>query len=177
MTETTTAPRTDAITAAHKRALRHADRIIFRLWQGQATIEAYRDASHSTTGFEEKVTIDVGGARIVDYGRDNGAYVRMDEYHRFYAFHSEMSWKYASIKTIRTLIDRIRIGGTLSLVWSRDAYRNEYAKNAALHVDTLHLVISHPKMTAPDEYLVDFQVCADNSARMIQLDAPFASAN
>lgn len=166
MSDTTTAPLTDVITAAHKRALRHADSIVFRLYQGQATIEANLDARRSKTGFDEKVTINCGAARVNDLGREH-TYVPEDEYHRYSGF--EMASGIYN-QAIRTLVDRISIGGTLTLLWTRSD-NNDITREARIAVDHLHLQIRTPKNpNYPDCYLVRTFVGRDNSARMVKLD-------
>lgn len=167
MTTATTEPRTDVITAAHKRALRNADSIVFRLYQGQATIEANRDARHSSTGYDEKVTIHCGGARVNDCGRDH-TYVPEDEQHRYSGFEMASSGIYD--QKIRTLVDRISIGGTCTLLWTRSD-NNMITLEKGIAVDHLLLQIRTPKKpNYPDVYLVRTFVGLDNSARMVKID-------
>jgi hypothetical protein len=126
----TTEPRTDVITASHKRALRNADSIVFELTSdGQAQIRAIKRAEYSTTGFDQTVTIYVGGARVSDYGKQTKHY---PEQHTYTAFHMEMNSSMDN--TVRTLVNRVKIGGFMNLVWTRDN-NNELLRHAGLHQD------------------------------------------
>jgi hypothetical protein len=165
----TTEPRTDVITASHKRALRNADSIVFELTSdGQAQIRAIKRAEYSTTGFDQTVTIYVGGARVSDYGKQTKHY---PEQHTYTAFHMEMNSSMDN--TVRTLVNRVKIGGFMNLVWTRDN-NNELLRHAGLHQDELRLVVSGPekdgKLPPADTYLVEIAVRQDNSARMIKRD-------
>lgn len=170
---TTTEPRNEPVTAQDKRALRHADSIVFRLYKGQATIEANLDAQRSPTGFEQKHLIYVGGAHVTDYSREH-SYVPEKEWHRYSGFHMEHSGVRYN-HPLRTLVDRLRIGGTASLHWIR-GNSSPLTIEAGLVVDVLYLHITQPPMKAAtkppvtDVYMVDYSVSQDNSARMVKVD-------
>lgn len=173
MTTTTTEPRTDVITAAHKRALRHADAICFDLLKdGQAQIRAIlrEDSRHNTTGFEQVVTIHCGGPRVQDYGRSTRHY---PDAHTYSAYHHEGVATMNDV--VRTIVNRIKIGGFVNLVWTRDN-NNDILRDANLHQDELRVVISGPekdgKLPPADTYLVEIAVTLDNSARMVMRDYP-----
>lgn len=114
---TTTESRTEAITAQFKRALRHADSIVFRLYQGQATIEANRDAHRSPTGFNDKQVLHCGGPNVHDFEREH-SWVPESEWHRYTGFHMEFSGIRGD-QACRTLVDRLRVGGHAELHWLR----------------------------------------------------------
>lgn len=167
---TITEPLSLPVTAQDKRALRNADSIVFRLYQGQATIEANRDGKHTRDGFDAKHTIYVGGAHVTDYSREQ-TYVPANEQHRYSGFHMEHSAQYSD--TCRTLVERLRIGGTASLRWIRNN-SSPLTQEAGLVMDELFLVVNHParetgKSPRPDVYLVDTLVSRDNSARMVKV--------
>lgn len=170
MSDNTTEPRREPITAQDKRALRHADSIVLRLYQGQATVEGYLRAGRSPNGFEQHHIIYAGGASITDYGRDHG-HVPTDEWHRYTGFES-LGSNYDD--KVRTLIDRMRIGSTLGLRWVRDN-NSPLTSKAGLVVDQVLLVVNRPaanggKAPRPDVYLAETSCTLRNSARMIQLD-------
>lgn len=169
---TSTEPLTLPVTTADKRALRHANTIVVRLYKGQATLEAYlrSDDRHNTTGFEQHHVIYCGDTVVTDYGRSH-SYVPENEWHRYTGFASIGS---VFSNTIRTLVDRIRVGGTMSVRWVRDN-ASDVTRDAGLVVDQVYLRITAPAGKSGltpnfDEYLVAVSVSRRNSARMIQLD-------
>lgn len=173
-TTTTTETRDEPITTIDKRALRHADRIVFRLYQGQATIEAYLEPRNprNSTGFEQKHTIYVGGTHVSDYGKTY-SWVSAEDGHRYSGFHMESSSQFSPM--VRTLIDRLRVGGHVALHWRRDNL-NGPTRDAGIVVDDLFLHVTPPAAKTaqvpapPDVYMVRTFVGLDNSARMIQID-------
>src|SRR5689334_16673613 len=58
------------LTSQDVRAIRSADSVVFRLYNGEATIEAIRDGDKTADGFEQKHVVFVGSS-VVDYGRDH----------------------------------------------------------------------------------------------------------
>lgn len=169
MTTTETAL-TLPIESAQLRALRSADSVVFRLYQGQATIEANRDARNSPDGFDAKSVIYAGGERVSDYTRtgDNDGYAmgnRRNGGRGYAAFHMEHSGpKYS--RDLATLISRLAVGNTVKLEWVR-GNDSELTREAGIVRDELRLVIVKGKRE--ESYLVESSATLDNSARMVRL--------
>jgi hypothetical protein len=168
MTITDTEKLISTLTQQDIRALRHADSIVFRQYNGQGTMEAIKDGSHTPDGFEQKhyVYVECG---IADYGNDGSltedGYVRLTP-ETATCFHMENTPQYD--QAVTTILRRLGTGDTLRLVWTRDN-NSEIIRNAGLHVDSVKLEVSKkgdPKRR--ETYLVDVAVTYDNSARMIR---------
>src|SRR3954462_10865970 len=102
---------TMSITAQEARALRHADTLCFdHLPDGTGQIRAIRRADHSTSGFEETVTITLneGHSRVDNYGPDNGPWT---------GYASMQSAKYDD--RAQTLVRHIRAGSEVAFRWTR----------------------------------------------------------
>lgn len=166
MNDIITEPITDTVTAQQVKALKNADRVVFRLYKGQATVEAIMDASNprNSTGFEQQVIIYAGGVSVHDYAREH-THVPADEGHRYSGFEMFHSAQYSPQSV--TLLGRIRTGATLRLYWVR-ANNNEILNDKGLVQDQLSLVIEHNNKR--ETYLVAVRVGYDNSARMVKLD-------
>lgn len=149
----------ETVTAQHVRALKHADSIVFRHYEGQTTVEAHRDGAHTSTGFADVVTI-YAESTVTDYGRET-SWQPADAYT---CFHMEHASQFAPVAA--TLVGRIAAGDTLRLEWIRDN-NNDLTRAAGLHVDELRIVITK-KNGKRETYTVDVQVSLDNSARMIR---------
>ena len=155
------------VSAQDKRALRHADSVVFRLWKGQATIEAIRDGRDTADGFDAKHILYVGAAHVADYHPG----VSPEPGQRHWAgFHMEHHF---NAKT-RTLMDRLVVGGRVELHWVRNN-TTEVVTEAGLVRDELYLhVLDRPGKTGtparPAVYLVTFYVGYDNTARLIRLE-------
>jgi len=65
-----------------------------------------------------------------------------------------------------SIIGTLRAGDRIVIVWNEDGYRNDYTKNAGLHVDTL-LIRIYRKELRKYVFMVSQSICEDNSARMI----------
>lgn len=159
---TTTEPLVTPIDAQDRRALKHADSVLFRMHRGQATVEAVKRGENTHDGFEQKHTIFCAGTvtayqrdASVDHGFTTDCYS---------AFHSRQSAQFDP--TLRTLLDRIRLGDTLTLAWTR-GNDSENTRSIGWHRDELRLVITSDKGKR-EVYLVAVEVGPDNSARMVQ---------
>lgn len=164
MTDTTTAPLTDLVTAAQKRALVNADSVSFHLLDGQAKIVASKE--HGADGFPASVTIYCGAARVTDYGREHTSVPR-DEAHRYVGFEYGSHPGYNDV--LRTLISRIRPGCTLELHWIRSNNSESHNRVGYAH-DELNLRITPPHGKGRVEvYKVDEFFGPDNTARMVRV--------
>jgi len=66
----------------------------------------------------------------------------------------------------------LRVGERLYLRWYPDAHTNELLRQVNLHADALFMDVQGAREKRPRSYLVEVQVCAENSARMCRPDAP-----
>lgn len=146
------------------RALRSADRIIFRTYAGQSTVEAIRDGRNTPDGFEQSVTVSAGEV-ITDYGASHSQQSATG----YSAFHMEHSPEFNPV--IRTVLRHLRTGDELTLHWVRDN-NSETHTTAGLHHDELHLIVRSRKARNgkghTDEYLIEAAVRQDNSARLVR---------
>lgn len=160
-TETPTTIEPTTLESQHLRALRNADRIVFRTYEGRSTVEAIRDGRNTPSGFEDTVTVDAGET-FTDYGASHSSQ-SADGYS---AFHMEHSAQHAPV--LRTVLRHLRPGDTLTLHWVRDN-NSETHRDTGLHADELRLIVRTRKGTGPlDEYLIESAVRLDNSARLVR---------
>lgn len=162
--DTETTPLVLPIEATHIRALRNADSVVFRLYKGQATIEANRDADNSPDGFEHRTTIYTAHS-VTDYGRSDGSAMSdgPTQYTAFEMFHSGAEYN----DELGTFVGRLAKGDTVKLMWRRGAGSSETTNNAGLVVDDLMVCITKPSGRI-ETYLLSYQVSHDNTARMIR---------
>jgi hypothetical protein len=153
------------IDASHIRALRNADSVVFRLYKGQATVEANMRAESSRDGFEHQTTIYADHA-VTDYERTDG-YAMSDgptQYSAFEMFHSGA--KYSD--ELGSLVGRLAKGDVITLIWRRGAGSTEGTRNAGMIVDDLQVRITKPSGKR-ETYLLAYQACDPNSsARMVR---------
>lgn len=148
------------ITKAHIRALKHAD-FISLTWdidKGYA-IHASIEKEHSSTGYDERVTIPCTG------GMDNysgwGNQTHTEPVTAYHLIHNP-----AMLLDIQTWLNTLRENDTLYILWK---YCNdtEYLRKAGLHTDDVSvIVIRQGKLIA--EYNIGSSTGPDNSARMIR---------
>lgn len=145
------------LTSQDVRALRSADSLVFQYTDGQGVIRACKSGDRAADGFDGERRIHTDAA-VTDYDREPGA----DR--RYAAFHMDHSSQVR--RETRTLVGRIGIGDTLSLLWTRsndcDALRA-----VGYHQDQLSLSIRKPSGTV-QTYLVAVSVGPDNTARMVR---------
>lgn len=154
-----TEPLTLPVEAAHLRALRNADSVVFRLYNGQATIEANRDARNTPDGFDAKSVIYAGGSLVMDYTNDRTGSTG------FAAFHMEHSGPRYDVD-LATLVGRIAKGDTLQLRWVR-GNDSDLTRSLGIVRDELRLRIVKPS-GREESYLVTSSATLDNSARMVR---------
>jgi hypothetical protein len=146
---------TDRLTSATLKALRSADMVGFYSTDGKARITAIREAEHSSTGFEERVDIEVGG----------GGSPKINGYELLVSAQSRETW--------RTVVDLLRAGDELHLHWGADANTNELMRQRGLHGDRLQLWVWRDRKSGDRQrfvFEISSRVTLDNSARMIQTD-------
>jgi hypothetical protein len=157
---TDTAPMDNEITAQDTRALRSADKIVYRRYNGQDTIEATRDGAKTADGFDQSHTVYVGGM-VQDYERQDGWPAGRREYQCFEMCHSA---QYSNVN--KSALARIAKGDRVALVWTA-GNNNDLVRDANLHVDMLTLSITKPNGKR-EHYLLDVSVSRDNTARMVR---------
>jgi hypothetical protein len=147
------------VTAQDLRALRHADSVVFRHHQGQSTIEANKDGSHTKDGFDVKHTVYVAG-EVRDHDR-----ARMYGREQHAAFYMVSGAQYSD--TLLTLLRKIRPGDQLTLRWTA-ANDNQNDEAVGWHRDELRLIVQRDQQKRADVYLVAAQHGPDNTARMVR---------
>lgn len=149
------------ITSEALRALRHADTIVFRLNDGQATIEASIDARNSRDGFEH-TSVSYVAHDVTDYERGRSD-VPMSE-RRYSGFVYMGSAKFDQVT--QTLLTRIAKGDTVTLAWR---YGNgvPVLRDVGYRTDDLRVLITKPSGRV-ETYLVESSTGPDNSARMVK---------
>ncbi len=154
------APRVEPITRQDKRALASADSVVFRLYQGQATIEANLDAARSSTGFDEMHTIHCS-ASVLDYSAEGSTVREPADYQGFHMEHSGVKYN----DDLRSIVSRIAVGDSVRLAWQVNSSGN--LRESGWVRDELRLVLTNDK-GKHETYIVDVQVGPDNTARMIK---------
>lgn len=151
--------------ATQVRALRHADKVIFRLTKdGTSWLEATRDAQHTADGFEQTIRIPVA-TNLQDFGAEHYS-VDADGYT---GFHMSSSAQYDD--HTRTLVHGVlRTGDEVTLRWVR-GNNNEAGRGIGWHRDELRLVIQRGSLKRRQSHLVAVYVGPDNTARMILRNA------
>lgn len=161
---------TEPITTQQLRALRHADTVVFSARQdGSGEMRASVDADHSSTGFEQSLTIPMPNRSGRMQGRTG--FESLHNYHE--------GW--------RTFVHHVlRTGDVLVLDFRPDHGTNDYARAAkgdptlierdddigslyytGLHVDEFWLRVE--RGTKVLEFLMEVRVGPENSARMCSL--------
>jgi hypothetical protein len=173
---TTTERLISTITAQDKRALKHADKIIFRLYEDSCTIECVKDGEHTSDGFEQTHTI-YCDVKITDYSASH-SWVEPERLRNYTGFHMEHTGVSFN-DDLRTLVDMIPIGGRLTLSWTR-GNDNESNREIGWVRDELRLIVHHPgrevagqpqrKPRQPWSFIVEIRVGPDNTARMVKSD-------
>ena len=160
------------ITAHDRRALRNADRIVFRMLNGMSTIEAYRAAEYTSDGFEARHTVDCDSG-IIHYGRDAGTLGR-GERARAESYNGFVHW--GSVKftgrnrnTWPTLVDAMAVGATVTLDWTM-GNDNDNTRGVGWRRDELHMTVT-PAKGKPRTYLIAVEVGPVNSASMMRCSA------
>lgn len=148
------------VSAQDRRALRSADSVVFRLYQGQATVEGIQRGDRTTSGFDQTHTV-FAETSVRDFGAASYC-VGAEGYTGFVMFHSGAAYN----ATLATLIDAMAVGSTLRLEWTR-GNDNENNRQVGWVRDELHLVVTSAKGKA-STFLVDVQVGPDNTARMVK---------
>lgn len=161
---TTLAPESVKLSSDDVKALRAADRIIFRMESGSApsSIEAVKCGSDAF-GATERQRIIGARTRLGVWG--DGAYGRTPDnasaYRAFAMIHTpQLSEEW------RTIAALIRAGDELTLEWQRGAAESQVIRSAGLIGDMLRLIISRGDRDMT--FLVDVSVGRDNTARMIR---------
>lgn len=157
MTTTTTA---NVITAQDRRALRSADSVVFRLYQGQATIEAILRGRGTSTGFDQTHYV-FASTSVRDYSAETYC-VEAEGYTGFVMFHCGVGHN----DRLATLVDALAIGSTVRLAWVR-GNDNENNRSIGWVRDELSLIVTSAKGKV-STFLVDVQVGPDNTARMVK---------
>jgi hypothetical protein len=143
-------------------AIRKADSVVFRHYQGVATIECIKrdrdefgdkerrrdivvagSISHSSWNYEDRESFSSACTSITSAGFHEG-------------------W--------RTINAALRIGDSLKLEFRADEGTNGYVKDANLHADELWLRVERGEGAKRNRlfFLLDSTICPSNSARMVQ---------
>lgn len=159
---TTTIPTAFArpVSAQDRRALRSADSVVFRLYQGQATVEGTLRGDKTSSGYDQTHTV-FAETSVRDYSAEHYA-VGAEGYTGFVMFHSGVAYN----AVLSTLVDAMALGSTLRLEWTR-GNDNENNRQVGWVRDELRLVVTSPKGKV-STHLVDVQVGPDNTARMVK---------
>lgn len=122
------------LTKQELRALRNADDIVFRFFNGKHTIEPIRRADHSDTGFEQRIEIEVGGS------------VENLDWHSTAVVTSGFEMVNASQfnKEMRTIVGFLKVGDVLELKWVANN-NSENMVRAGLVADELRLEVRRGK--------------------------------
>ena len=176
MTDTTTEILDLPLEAHHVKALKNADWITFRGYQGQATVEAGLREEHSPTGFEQRTTVYCGPTQVEDYSKGNEEWVRERvRTHGYSCFTMIHASKFCP--PIQTIVRRLKAGQRLQLRWVRSNNTDTLDKYGLVH-DELRLVVltavkakydGLPITWTRDEYNIDEFVGEDNSARYCRI--------
>lgn len=168
---------TDAVlTADDVKALRQAEKVVFRMTQGQATIEAglgdmlaepraYTGAQRrvfpelSTGSSDRERTIEVSGSVR---GSVEGGFDSLAAHTGFAMLHTAQY-----TPTWTTIASLLRVGDALMLVFDGDAHTDENLRKARMHGDVLRL-----RVRRPNGRVLTFDVASstgpDNTARMVR---------
>ncbi len=165
------APVVTGLTRDDLSALREADSVTFHTHGGRSFIRAYMGPRHRkppvVTVREQRVFNRTDVPLAYDRGRD----VECATVARSYAgrrdglsaecFHNV----YRADQVWLTVASLLKVGDRVTLRWTA-SNNNQYADDARLHVDELHLSVDRggKRLT----FAIGHNVCADNSARMVQ---------
>ena len=175
---TSTLTETTALTAEDIKALRLADRVIFRHRNSVTTIEAGLerpgyDQPRIYTATEQRLYPTTDGlgnnerARVLTVS-GSVTWYENDSRHAgtvtstaFEVFHAP---RYSEILT--TVLSLLKPGDVLHVSFVGDAHSNGYSKKAGLHADALRLVVERggKRLT----FHLATSVCAPNTARMVK---------
>ena len=172
------------LTAEDVKALKKAEKIIFRYYQGNATIEASLDGSRFSGESDTRIFT---AAQQMIYPRTDGSMnadrvriIHVEGGVSAYTVHSSLrrggegsqafAWFPSAQYSDRwwTISSLLRVGDTLSLAFEADGYSNGITREAGVHADTLTLRIRRQGAQRDLVLLVDVSVCYDNSARMVR---------
>jgi hypothetical protein len=148
------------VSAQDRRALRSADSVVFRLYQGQATVEANLRGDRTSNGFDQKHTV-FAETSVRDYSAEHYA-VGAEGYTGFVMFHSGVRYN----PVLDTLVEAMAPGSMLRLEWTR-GNDNENNRQVGWVRDELRMVVISAKGKV-STFLVDVQVGPDNTARMVK---------
>lgn len=173
-----------SLTAEDLKALKTADKIVFRHLKGVSTIEAGLDGGYAGdqprifTASEQRLFPSADSLRITErqrvitvpgsvtwYEGDDRRYGQGEDAH---AFAWVPSAQYNDIwKTIASLL---KVGDELELAFNGDAYSNGHTKTAGLHADACRLHVERTVRGSRQRLVfeVDHSICADNTARMVK---------
>jgi hypothetical protein len=145
------------------KALRNADAVCFRIYQGVPTIECIKKDRDEFGGLERRRDITVEGSI-------SHAYWSIDERVEFTsAFCMFSSARFT--EQWRTVCDLLRVGDSLKIEFRADHGTNGNLKDANLHADELYLRVERGEGANRKRlyFFLESQVSPSNSARMCQL--------
>lgn len=152
------------LTAAHVRALKHADSICFdHTGTGTGRIRAILRAENSPTGFEQTVEIPALASRVERHDGSDG------DLRGFAMFTSA---KYDTVA--QTLVRHLRTGSQFVLMWTR-GNASPVTDAAGLVRDELRIVIQAKNAKVADTFNVMTFIGHDNSARMVTVARNYAT--
>lgn len=168
---------TEGLTQDDLKALRQADKVCFRLYDGVATVEACLDRGLAAeprilTAAQQRLFPEVGhldGERmrkIVVGGsvRWYDAVAGRSTLEGSSAFSMISSAQYT--RAWVTVVHLLKAGDVLHLDFEGDAHSNGYTRSAGLHVDTLLLNVRRGSRALT--FQVDSRVTPNNTARMVK---------
>jgi hypothetical protein len=148
------------ITARDRRALMSADSIVFRLRDGQSTIEAHRDGSRTADGFDGMHAV-YCETWVSDYARSEAG-TKASGYAGFYMKHTGARYD----DVLRTVVDLLSTGVTVRLTWTA-ANNNQNNREIGWVRDELRLTTVAPDGKRTRTFLIAVQVGPNDTARMI----------
>lgn len=164
---------TQTLTADDVKALRKAEKVVFRLLHGVATIEAgigkmlcdnrrytdverrlFPDRAYGSSDRERTVTV---SGVATNWYADKPVHEGLTGFEMLHTAQHNATWQ--------TIAGLLRAGDALHLHFDGDAHTNENLRKAGMHGDVLRLVVhrGETKMT----FMVTSSAGPDNSARMV----------
>lgn len=145
------------------KALRNADAVCFRIYQGVPAIECIKKDHDEFGGLERRRDITVEGSINHAYWSHEERVEFTSAFCMFGSARFTEQWK--------TVTELLRVGDTLKIEFRGDHGTNGLCKDAGLHADELYLRVERGEGTNRKRlwFLLESQVSLSNSARMVQL--------
>lgn len=149
-------------------ALRKANRIGFRHYNGVSQIECFKkltDKEKQDSPFETERKIIINcDMRLNDYSENDK--ISADDNYKYHNNFRAFEMVYHYDDCFKTSASFIKEGDILTLNWQRNAMNNQILNEAGLHGDKLELIVYRGEKSFT--FHINESISYNNSARMIQ---------